>query len=83
MISKAKLSAKSFKTGLTNLVVTAALLATPLFSICQTPPPPNVDGGGPDAVPFDGTMTMMLLVAGVLFAAFITIRQMRKKAATA
>lgn len=70
------------KARLTNLFVTAALLAAPAIGICQGPPPPNEGGGNPE-VPFDGTMNLIFLTVGVLFAAFIVVRQYRKKAANA
>lgn len=70
------------KARLTNLIVTAALLAAPAAGICQGPPPPNEGGGNPE-VPFDTTMNLIFLTAGVLFAAFIVVRQYRKQAANA
>ena len=73
-----KLTALSLKKKITSIAVTAALLVTPLIGICQ-PPPPNEGGGNPD-VPFDSSMNMAFLAAGVLFAVIITVRQLRKKA---
>jgi hypothetical protein len=77
-----KLTALSLKKGLTYMAVTAAgLLATPLAAICQDDDPPLPPGGtNPDAVPFDSNMNMIFLAAGILFAVFITVRQLRKKA---
>lgn len=80
MNSKAIVSAMSLKKRLTNLVVTFVLLVTPLIGICQ-PPPPN-DGGGNPEVPFDNNMNLVFLAAGILFAVIITVRQLRKRAAT-
>jgi hypothetical protein len=79
-----KLSALSLKKGLTNVAVTAAvLLASPFTGICQIgPPPPNAGGGNPE-VPFDSNMNMIFLAAGILFAVIITVRQLRKRTATA
>lgn len=73
-----KFTALSLKKALTNVAVSAVLLATPLIGICQ-PPPPNEGGGNPE-VPFDSNMNMVFLAAGVLFAVIITVRQLRKKA---
>lgn len=76
-----KLTALSLKKTLANAAVTAALLVTPLIGICQ-PPPPNGGGGNPD-VPFDSSMNMVFLAAGILFAVIITVRQLRKKSSAA
>ena len=78
---KSIVSAVASKKGLVNLVLTAVVLLAPLASICQTPPAPPSGGGGVD-VPFDSNMNLMFLAAGVLFAVIITVRQLRKKAAT-
>ena len=75
-----KLKALSLKKTFTNLAVTAFVLVTPLIGICQ-PPPPNEGGGNPE-VPFDSNMNMVFLAAGILFAVIITVRQLRKKAAS-
>lgn len=78
MISKAIVSATSFKKRLSKLVVTAvALLVTPAIGICQIVPP-NDNGGNPE-VPFDNNMNLMFLAAGILFAVIITVRQLRKR----
>jgi hypothetical protein len=72
----------SLQKRLTGLVLAAVLLVTPLLSICQiTPPPPDVEGGSPD-VPFDNNMNLIFLAAGILFAVIITVKQLRKRAAT-
>jgi negative regulator of sigma E activity len=73
-----KLTALSLRKTITNVAVTACLLATPLIGLCQ-PPPPNEGGGNPE-VPFDSSMNMAFLAAGILFAVIITVRQLRKKA---
>jgi hypothetical protein len=73
-----KFTALSLKKALTNVAVSAALLATPLIGICQ-PPAPNEGGGNPE-VPFDSNMNMIFLAVGVLFAVIITLRQLRKRA---
>jgi negative regulator of sigma E activity len=73
-----KFTALSLKKALTNVAVSAALLATPLIGISQITPP-NEGGGNPE-VPFDSNMNMIFLAAGVLFAVIITVRQWRKKA---
>lgn len=70
----------SFSKRLTGVVLAAILLITPLISICQ-PPPPNEGGGSPE-VPFDNNMNLIFLAAGVLFAVVITVKQLRKRAAT-
>jgi len=75
-----KFTALSLKKALTNVAVSAALLVTPLVSICQSGPPPPSDNGGNPEVPFDSNMNMIFLAAGVLFAVIITVRQWRKKA---
>jgi hypothetical protein len=66
------------KARLVNLFVTVALMAAPAVGICQGPPEP-VNGGGNPEVPFDSTMNIIFLSAGVLFSAFILVRQYRKR----
>ncbi len=76
-----KLTALSLKKAITNVAVTACLLASPLISLCQDGPPPPNEGGGNPEVPFDSNMNMVFLAAGILFAVIITVRQLRKRAA--
>ena len=78
---KAILSLQSLKKGLAYVIVMVGLLSVPMAAICQ---PGGPDGGGlPEAgVPFYDNMNLFFLAAGVLFAAFISIKYFRKKAAT-
>jgi len=72
-------SALSLKNSISGLLLAALLLVSPLAGICQ-PPLPNEGGEIPEA-PFDANMNMIFLVAGVLFAVFITIRHFQKRPA--
>jgi len=65
-----------------QFLVMLLVLVIPAISFAQTPPGPG-DGGGPaDAVPFDDTMNLVFLVAGIAFAVLITVKQLRSKAVT-
>ena len=77
---KAIVSAGSLKKRLTQVIVMAALLVTPLISICQPPPP---DAAGNPEVPFDDNMNLFFLAAGIVFAVIITVKQLRKRTAVA
>lgn len=59
----------------------AVALLLPAIGICQDPPGPG--GDPPDGVPFDGTMNLIFLAIGLLFAAVVLIKRMQKKKATA
>lgn len=48
----------------------------PVVSYCQVGPPPP--GDVPD-VPFDSNMNLVFLAAGVVFAAAVIARRLRKK----
>ena len=74
---KAIVSALSLRKRLTQVIVMAALLVTPLIGLCQPPPP----DGNPE-VPFDNNMNLLFLAVGIVFAVVITVRQLRKRAAT-
>ena len=75
---KAIESALSMKSKLTSFVLAGILLVSPLMGISQILP--NEGGGIPEA-PFDANMNMIFLVAGVLFAVFITVRHFQKRPA--
>ena len=75
---------KSFvSTCLPLLMLLAFLMLSPILAISQGPGGPG-DGPpiGDNAVPFDDNMNLFFLVVGLAFAAFITIKQLRKKVAT-
>lgn len=74
---KSIVSAMSLRKRLTQVIVMAALLVTPLIGICQPPP----SDGNPE-VPFDSNMNLLFLAVGIVFAVIITVRQLRKRAAT-
>ncbi len=57
-----------------------ALLATPLMSICQIDPPPDPPAGVNPDVPFDDNMNLLFLAVGIVFVAFIIVKQLRKRA---
>jgi hypothetical protein len=69
------------------LILMVFTFLSPLLSIAQAPPgSPNGDGSAPTgesgAVPFDDNMNLIFLVAGLAFAVMVTIKQLRKKAAS-
>ena len=74
---------KSFvSSSLPLLMLLAFLILSPVLAISQTGPGGPGNGGGPptgDAVPFDDHMNLVFLVVGVAFAAFVTIKQLRKR----
>jgi hypothetical protein len=74
---QAKLVNVASKLMKSNLLLTTALLAAPFLAQSQPGEPPA--GGTPD-VPFDSNLNLMFLAAGLAFAVFITIKQVRKKA---
>ncbi len=49
----------------------------PLAGICQ----PATPGGGlnPEAVPFDDNMNLIFLVAGVVFAMVVVVKQLKQQ----
>ena len=57
-------------------MATVLILIMPVIVFCQAPPRPGDDN--PD-VPFDGTMNLLLLAAGLLFVAVIIIKKLSKK----
>ena len=66
-----------------QFLVMLLVLVIPAISFAQTSPPDPGNGGGPaDAVPFDDTMNLVFLVAGIAFAVLITVKQLRSKAVT-
>ena len=58
-------------------LLAACLLLSPLFSICQ-PPPPNEGGGNPE-VPFDSNMNLVFLAIAIFFAAYTTNKKIKSK----
>ncbi len=74
---------KSFvSSSLLLLMLLALFVLSPILAISQGPGGPGNGGGPPtgDAVPFDDNMNLLFLVVGVAFAAFVTIKQLRKRA---
>jgi hypothetical protein len=76
------------KSILTNylpiLILMAFLIVLPLLGIAQDPPPSSPNGGiqpTGDAVPFDDNMNLVFLIAGLAFAAVVTVKQLRSKVA--
>ena len=66
------------KKGYMSLLL--CLFVLPVLTFGQTPPPPGGSGGLPDSplgVPFDSRMTLLLLLAGVVFAV-ITLKKIKK-----
>jgi hypothetical protein len=64
---------------LIQLSAVLVVLAMPVLSYAQPPDP--TDGGepvGPDA-PFDGNMSLVFLVLGVVFAAVIVMQEVKKR----
>ena len=66
---------KSFSTNLPLLMLLAFLMLSPLLGISQAEPPVITEG-----VPLDDNMNLMFLLIGLAFAAFVTIKQLRKRA---
>ena len=56
----------------------AFLMLSPLLGISQAEPPVITEG-----VPLDDNMNLMFLLVGVAFAAFVTIKHLRRKVAIA
>ena len=68
------------KTKLIQFFAAVCLMLAPVVSFGQ-PPLPD-DGGepiGPDA-PFDANMSLIFLAVGLLFAAVVIVKRLRKKA---
>jgi hypothetical protein len=74
---QAKLVSVAFKLMKSTLLLATALLAVPFLSHAQPGEPPA--GGTPD-VPFDSNLNLIFLAAGLAFAVFITVKQIKKKA---
>ena len=73
---------KSFvSSSLPLLMLLTFLMLSPILAISQGPGGPGNGGGPPtgDAVPFDDHMNLVFLVVGLAFAAFVTIKQLRKR----
>ena len=71
---------KSFVvTCLPLLMLLALFMLSPMLAISQEPGGPG-DGPPTGDVPFDDNMNLVFLLVGVAFAAFVTIRQLRKRA---
>ena len=62
-----------------QFLVLLLVWAVPAISFAQ-PPGPGV--GGADGVPFDDHLNLLFLVVGIAFAAFVTIKQLRKRTTT-
>ena len=67
----------AIKRKLTVFLASAIVALLPLIVVAQDPPAPGPDGGGgePVDVPFDQSMNLLFLVAGVLFAAYLVYRK--------
>ena len=59
-----------------KFLVMILILIMPAIVFCQAPPGPGDDN--PD-VPFDGTMNLLFLAAGLVFAAVIVRKKLSKK----
>jgi hypothetical protein len=68
----------NLKKKLTYLTVAACLLANPFVALAA-PPDPGAGAGNPDGVPFDSNMNLMFLAVGVVFAAFVLVKQIQKR----
>lgn len=62
-----------------QILVLLLVWVVPAISFAQ---PPGPGPGGAEGVPFDDNMNLVFLVVGVAFAAFVTIKQWRKRATT-
>jgi len=61
-----------------QFLVMLLVLVIPAISFAQSPPGPG-DGGGPaDAVPFDDTMNLVFLVAGIAFAMIVVVKRLKE-----
>ena len=60
-----------------QILVMLLVWVVPAISFAQTPGP---GPGGPEGVPLDDNMNLVFLLVGVAFAAFVTIKQLRKRA---
>ena len=61
-----------------QILVLLLVWVVPAISFAQ---PPGPGPGGAEGVPFDDHMNLLFLVVGLAFAAFVTIKQLRKKVA--
>ena len=59
-----------------QILVMLLVWVIPAISLAQPGPGP----GGPEGVPLDDNMNLVFLLVGVAFAAFVTIKQLRKRA---
>ena len=62
-----------------QILVLLLVWVVPAISFAQ---PPGPGPGGAEGVPFDDNMNLVFLVVGLAFAAFVTIKQLRKRATT-
>ena len=62
-----------------QILVMLLVWVVPAISLAQ----PGPDPGGPEGVPLDDNMNLMFLLVGVAFAAFVTIKHLRRKVAIA
>ena len=65
------------KTKLIQFFAAVCLMIVPAVSFCQPPDPVDEN---PD-VPFDDNMNLVFLAIGLLFAAVVIVRRLRKNAA--
>jgi len=62
-----------------QFLVMLLVLVIPAISFAQNPPPDPGNGGGPaDAVPFDDTMNLVFLVAGIAFAMIVVAKRLKE-----
>ena len=61
-----------------QILVLLLVMVVPAISLAQPGPGP----GGPEGVPLDDNMNLLFLVVGIAFAAFVTIKQLRKRGTT-
>jgi hypothetical protein len=64
------------KKGFTGLFILVAAMLIPAVSFCQIAPGP----GDPADVPFDSNLNLVFLAIGVVFAAVIIAKRLRKNA---
>jgi hypothetical protein len=62
-----------------QLIILLLVSVVPAISFAQ----PGPGNGGPEGVPFDDNMNLVFLVAGIVFAVMVTIKQLRGKVAVA
>jgi len=61
-----------------QFLVMLLVLVIPAISFAQNPPDPGNGGGPADAVPFDDTMNLVFLVAGIAFAMIVVAKRLKE-----